>query len=146
MKTLHAMTGSVAFFALLFIVGTAAIVKVAYAQNGYPSLNNAVQTRPQAIPTSLTTVISQDAYICLADFTATGQTILVQDRQGAPVVWINNTLGASMSATTWIFGDHSANTYCRFFPNGISIQAGSSGVTGYLVIKCPSKCALNWGF
>jgi hypothetical protein len=127
---------------LLFVV-----VALLYGQNGYPQLTNFVQTRPQAIPTSLTAVISQDAYICYADFTATGQNILIQDRQASAIAWLNNTLGSSGSPTTWIFKAFSDQTpHCRWFPNGISIQAGSTGVTGTMIIGCPTRCALNWGF
>lgn len=121
-----------------------ALSATAVAQNGYPSLNNTVQTRPQAIPTSLTTVISQDAYVCYADFTATGQNLLIQDRQVSPIPWINSILGTSGTPTTWIYVPN--NGLCRWFPNGFSIQAGATGVTGSLIIKCPAHCALNWGF
>lgn len=127
-------------FAFLF-------ANIAFAQS-YPQLTNQVQIRPQAIPTSPTTVISQDAYICYADFTATGQTINISDKQATPVVWINNTLGSGGSATTWIFNAFGTTDApgCRWMPGGFTIQAGGSGVTGYLIIKCPSRCVLNWGF
>lgn len=129
----------VAIFAVMFVpVGI-------FAQNGYPALTNFVVVRPQAIPTSATDVIKQDAYVCYVDFTATGQNISLQDRQATPIVWINNALGASMSASTWFFNAVSSDK-CRPMPNGITIQAGSSGVTGTMIIGCPKRCALTWGF
>lgn len=121
---------------------------LALAQQGYPNLTNVVQTRPQAIPTSATTVISQDAYICYGDFQATGQTLTIADRQATPVNWINNSFGASASLTTIIFTFPNINGQptCRWFPNGITIQASTSGITGYLIIACPTRCSLQWGF
>jgi len=116
-----------------------------HAQNGYPQLTNFVVVRPQAIPTSATDVIKQNAYVCYADFTATGQTISVQDRQATPVVWLNNALGASGSASTWFFTPIIPNA-CRPMPNGITVQAGGAGVTGTMVIGCPTRCVLTWGF
>lgn len=115
------------------------------AQNGYPQLTNFVVVRPQAIPTSATDVIKQNAYVCYVDFTATGQNISVQDRQATPVVWINNVLGASMSPSTWFFNAVSSDR-CRPMPNGITIQAGGAGVTSTMIIGCPQKCVLAWGF
>lgn len=115
------------------------------AQNGYPQLTNFVVVRPQAIPTGATTVISQDAYVCYADFTATGQNLSVQDRQATPVVWLNAALGTGAVATTWFFIPTIPNG-CRPMPNGITVQSGGSGVTGTMVIGCPKKCVLNWGF
>lgn len=97
-------------------------------------LDYSIQTTPGAIPTSLTTVYAGDAYVCEADFTATGQNILVQDRQSTPVAWINNILGASMSPNTW-YWQASNDGNCRHFPNGVSWQAGGAGVTGYIIIK-----------
>lgn len=132
-------------FVLVALLAAITMPRVSDAQNGYPQLTNFVVVRPQAIPTSLTTVISQDAYVCYADLTATGQNVLVQDRQATPVVWLNNALGASMSASTWFFNAVSSDK-CRPMPNGISVQAGATGVTGTMIIGCPQKCALAWGF
>lgn len=107
-------------------------------------MNYTVQTRPQALPTSLTAVVAQDAYICFMDIEATGQNILIQDRQATPVVYMNNTLGSAGNLTTYNFFTYDDGR-CRWFPNGISIQAGASGATGYMTIKCLTTCTLNWG-
>ena len=115
------------------------------AQNGYPQLTNFVVVRPQAIPASATDVIKQDAYVCYADFTATGQNLSVQDRQATPTVWLNAPLGTASTATTWFFTPTVPNG-CRPMPNGITIQAGATGVTGTMVIGCPQRCKLTWGF
>lgn len=132
----------VCILALVFVTILGAILS---AQSGYPQLTNFVVVRPQAIPTSATDVIQQNAYVCYADFTATGQNILVQDRQATPVAWLNNALGASMSPSTWFFNAVSSSN-CRPMPNGITIQAGGAGVTGTMIIGCPTRCVLTWGF
>ncbi len=143
------MMSNLAVLVSLFVIAVFSIVALfpirVGAQNGYPQLTNFVVVRPQAIPTMATDVIKQNAYVCYADFTATGQNISVQDRQATPVVWINNVLGASMSPATWFF-NAVESTKCRPMPNGITIQAGSSGVTGTMIIGCPIRCALTWGF
>lgn len=116
------------------------------AQNGYPQLTNFVVVRPQAIPTSLTSVIvGQNAYVCYADFTATGQNILVEDQQATPIVWLNAVLGTGGNPTTWYF-DAVSSSNCRPMPNGIQIQAGGAGVTGTMIIGCSARCVLSWGF
>lgn len=135
----------VAIFTAVILCATAILPIHVVAQNGYPQLTNFVVVRPQAIPTGATTVISQDAYVCYADFTATGQNLSVQDRQATPVVWLNAALGTGAVATTWFFIPTIPNG-CRPMPNGITVQSGGSGVTGTMVIGCPKKCVLNWGF
>ncbi len=132
-------------FVTVAIVATISTPSPVNAQNGYPQLTNFVVVRSQAIPTSLTDVIKQNAYVCYADFAATGQNVLVQDRQATPIVWINGVLGASMASTTWFFTPILPNG-CRPMPNGISIQAGGAGVTGTMIIGCPTRCVLTWGF
>jgi hypothetical protein len=89
-----------------------------------------IQTTPGAIPTSLTTVYGAgDAYVCYVDISAaSGQNILIQDRQPTPVVWVN---GALTGMWPWM----SPDSTCRYMPGGVSWQAGSSGVTGYMIIK-----------
>ncbi len=115
------------------------------AQNGYPQLTNFVVVRPQAIPTTLTSVIvGQNAYVCYADFTATGQNILVEDQQATPIVWLNAVLGSGGSPNTWYYA--TPPTACRYMPNGIQIQAGGAGVTGMMIIGCSTRCVLSWGF
>lgn len=91
-----------------------------------------VDTTPGAIPTSLTDVIRQDCFICSADFTGVNQSLIVQDRQATPVPWISGTF---TSQSSWPFMAPSDGT-CRRMPGGISWQAGATGVTGYLTIKC----------
>jgi hypothetical protein len=140
MKTLKTIATGMTFILVMM-----SFLAMSTAQNGYPQLTNFVVVRPQAIPTSSTDVIKQNAYVCYADFTATGQNISIQDRQATPVVWLNNVLGASMNPVTWFFSPILPNG-CRPMPNGITIQAGSSGVTGTMVIGCPARCALTWGF
>lgn len=145
-KNSSGMIGFVAIRIVILILFIAALLvnqTRVFAQNGYPVLTNFVVTRPQAIPTGATDVIKQDAYVCYADFTATGQTITVQDRQTTPVTWLNAfTLAAA--ASPWSFSASSER--CRFMPNGITIQAGGAGVTGVMIIGCPKRCALTWGF
>ncbi len=106
-----------------------------------------VQTIPGAISTSLTCIVGYasgcllkltdkftDPYVCGADFTATGQTITIQDAAG--VLWIVNggILGATGAPAGWAFTPSNA-AGCRLFPGGVYIQAGSSGVTGRLTIS-----------
>ena len=101
-----------------------------------------IKTRPGAIPTSLTALISQDAFICAADVTATGQTITIEDQQGTPIYWISNALGSSGNSTTWMF-NASQDSNCRWMPGGIKWSASASGATGALTIKCASgPCTL----
>ena len=102
-------------------------------------LNYSVATRPGAIPTTLTDVIRQDAYICAADVSAQTQTILIQDRQPTPVPWIAGTFSDTRS---WIWSA-AGDGYCRPMVGGISWSASTSGATAYLKIKCSSgPCAL----
>lgn len=99
---------------------------------------------PGAVPTSNTCLVGpisgcliqtqSTPYVCEADFTATGQTITLEDGQPTPVVFINNTLGSTGSPTTWIFSA-AGDSYCRSFPSGVYLQANGSGATGYLKIK-----------
>lgn len=106
-----------------------------------------MQTVPGAIPTSLTCLvgrasgcifrlsnINSDPQVCGFDFTATGQTIMMQDQNAVP--WIINgaalgTLAAGVG-TLWTAPN---DTGCRMFSGGVYIQAGSSGVTGRVTIK-----------
>jgi len=106
-----------------------------------------VQTLPGAIPTSLTCLVGKavgcilqlkpqnsDPQVCGFDFTATGQTITMQDQNGT--LWVINgaTLGSSGSpvGTMWQAPNDSG---CRIFPGGVYIQANTSGVTGRITIK-----------
>lgn len=138
------MTMNILNRSVIAIVGLVGALSLS-GQSGRPILTSVAQTRPQAIPTVLTTVLTGDAYVCAADFTATGQNLLIEDNQATPIVWLNNTLGSGGSPSTWIYGPFD-DTRCRWMPNGIQIQAGASGVTGAMVIKCPVKCTLAWGF
>ncbi len=93
------------------------------------------QTRPIAIPATPTTIIAQDAYICMADLTATGQVITISDKQASPIAWITNTLGTGGSAVTWNFVASDASI-CRWMPGGVTWGANTTGASGYLVVKC----------
>lgn len=139
------------FYAMLLF---AIALGMAYAQTPVPQPTNLpfiVQTLPAAIPTSSTCIVgpksvsgclykitpsasSTDPYLCAADFTATGQTITMQDGNG--VVWIvgGGALGTSGSPTGWEW--HAADTSsCRVFPNGLYITSSGAGVTGKVTIR-----------
>lgn len=136
---------NIATICLLLVLGMVLFITQLFGQTGgYPLLTNTAQTRPQAIPTSSTIVISQDAYICLADFSADGESLTIKDRQATPITWLSNTLGTTGNVTSWFYSAFSPDN-CRWMPNGFTIQAGATGVTGYMVIKCPTRCVLNWG-
>jgi len=117
--------------------------------------NTLVQTQPAAMPTSLTCLVGyasactlqltrpvnspgpyqSDPYVCQMDVTANGQTVLVEDGQGTPVPLISGTLGTSGAAASWFYGPYANDTFCRWMPNGVYVQAGSSGVTYHMTVK-----------
>lgn len=115
------------------------------------SLNQAVQTRPAAIATSLTCLVgfasgctfrlpvtSSDPYLCSADFTATGQTITMQDANGVPWIVSGGALGSSGNPAGWEWHS-SATISCRWFPGGVYIQANATGVTGKLSVSYQAR-------
>ena len=126
----------VAFFAVI-----ALLLSQPAGQTPVPSqLGQSRQTFPGPIPYSvLTDVITQDAYICGADFTGSYQGLLIQDRQPTPVPWINGTFAQQ---TSWIYS-FPDDSRCRFMSGGISWKASATGVTGFLKIKCKdAPCAI----
>src|ERR1017187_6962746 len=109
--------------------------------------NHAYQTVPGAIPTSLTclvgkaagcllrlTATASDPQVCGFDFTATGQTIIMQDQNTIP--WVINGValgtGGAAVGTMWQAPN---DLGCRMFSGGVYIQAGGVGVTGRITIK-----------
>lgn len=132
--------GFLAIAICLCLVGSVALL----AQTGGRKpgkFNVTVQTRPQAIPTVLTDIVRQDAYVCYVDLTANGQTITIQDRQAPAVGWLNNVLGTAGSVTTWLWWAND-DTRCRWMPGGFSWQASATGATGYLTFKCEREPCL----
>ena len=75
-----------------------------------------------------------DPFLCAADFTATGQTITMQDANSN--LWIvgGAALGSAGTPTGWSWLANSDAT-CRRFPGGVYIQSNGAGVTGSLTIK-----------
>lgn len=134
------------FLLAVILIGGAALSQTLIPQ---PSqLNQAVQTLPGAMPTSLTCIVGRassclfvlrstdtDPYLCNADFTATGQTITMQDANGIIGLLSGAPLPVSGSTpTSWAFMANN-DASCRIFPGGVYIVAGSSGVTGKMTIK-----------
>lgn len=130
-------------------VGLGLILTDTLAQTGGRKPTNltvTVQIRPQAIPASPTDLIRQDAYVCSADVIGTGQVVTIKDRQATPINWINAVLGAVSAPVTWPFVA-SQDSYCRWFPGGVTWGADTTGATGYLTIKCADgPCTLVSGF
>ena len=115
------------------------------------SFTNVVMMIPGAVPTSSTCLVgyatgcilrysknstSSDPYVCAADFTATGQTITMQDGQATPVPWVvgGGVLGSSGSPAGWTW-TAPTDAECRIFPGGVYLQANGSGATGSVIIK-----------
>lgn len=116
--------------------------------------NYVVQMVPGTIPTSNTCIVGfastciskltnsspgtptspNDPFLCAADFTATGQTITLQDANSTPWVVGGAVLGSSGSPVGWTWIANSDST-CRRFPGGVYVIAGGAGVTGSLTIK-----------
>jgi hypothetical protein len=95
-----------------------------------PGVSTAVhQIKPQAIPTTMTDVITRDVYVCYIDFYAAGQTITVQDRQASPIPWFNGALTG-----TWLYSASTPDG-CRWMPGGVSWQASGSGASGTMVLR-----------
>lgn len=147
---------------LLALLGVVALTCLSLpAQTVVPfsqaNFNYTVQTIPGAIPTSSTCVVgpldacnlkivassfSNDPtygapFLCAVDLLGTGQTITIQDGQVTPVKWIvaGAALPATGSTATGFEWHADKDSNCRPFIGGLYIQAGSSGVTGRLVIK-----------
>lgn len=113
----------------------------ALAQNGVATCNSAtvpvcttgspsgdVQIKPQAVPTSSTTVTSYDAYlktVTVANTTASPITFTLADKQGSPV----NVLSAvSVPANTTSVITFPDLYWC---PGGFTVQAGGNGLNFY---------------
>jgi hypothetical protein len=104
--------------------------------SGSPSLCSAaypvadVQIKPQAIPTSQTTIAGADVFlksVVLSNPTGSAITVTLADKQGTPV----SLLGAvSVAANTTYVMTFPANAY-YWCPGGFTIQASASGATFY---------------
>ncbi len=101
-----------------------------------PSPARSFQILPQAVPTSLTAVATQDAYLDLLVISVPlgiAVNITVQDAQGTPVAVLPAISPLPGTVSVIRFGDAlSTGYYC---PGGFSVQASVSGATFYAAWK-----------
>jgi hypothetical protein len=92
------------------------------------------QVNPQAVPTSLSTVVTTTNILTggvyldtltVSNTTAGAVTLLVQDQQGTPVAFIPTQSIAANTTVTWVFPSG------VWLPGGFSIQAGGAGLRFY---------------
>lgn len=153
MRNVHRVSGF--FWYTLFLVMWVVMILVAvhFRAEGQTMVqhpgqfNNTWSMFPGTVPTSLTclagtastckvvlTSANSDPYVCAADFTATGQTITLQDTNGT--LWIvgGGALGSGGNPTGWEW--HAYNdSLCRQFPRGVYITSNGAGVTGSVIVK-----------
>jgi hypothetical protein len=92
------------------------------------------QTKPQAVPQSLTKVAVVDAYLkgC-SIYQPANVSITLQDNQASPVPIIPATTFTTATQTTFVFGANGSQpgqgviTYGYWAPNGFSISASGAG-------------------
>lgn len=136
------------FLAVVAVYGVS--VHTAKADTRPNNITNTWQLKPQAIPTALTDVCAlvgstntpscgRDLYACFGDVNmspaATVLNITIQDNQASPIAYWNTVpLAGSTSAvgSGYKLFDANADTGCRWFPKGMSIQASGTGAFIYM--------------
>lgn len=96
------------------------------------TLANEVRTKPQAAPTSTTTVTAQDAYleaVTITNTTAGAVTFTLADKQGSPVAFLS-AVSIPANSTTVI-----SIPLFYWCPGGFTVAAGGSGLTYSTVFK-----------
>lgn len=97
-------------------------------ENGHVYSLPWVMTKPNTIPVQSETVFSKDFFMeemTISNPTASAISVTIYDRQGTPLAFLNNTNIAAYSAVAF-------NMKARYFPGGLTWQASSSGLIGFI--------------
>jgi hypothetical protein len=109
-------------FLSLFLAAVCLFADIA----NYPvSIGGSMRAKPQAVPTTLTTVTSYDSLLdqlTISNTTAGSITVTVQDRQASPVA----VLAAPIAAGTTYVISFPKGYLC---PGGFAVQASGAGAT-----------------
>ena len=119
---------------LLGAVVSSLVQPQAHAQRSVVA--NSFKLLPQVMPSSLTDIAtltggppaSHDVYVCYMDVETKGtaSSYTIQDKQGTPVPLAYQESIAANSTYAPLVQSAGSNQGCRWFPGGMSVQAGGS--------------------